>query len=388
MKFLIQIILLVITSLILVSSVSFDDTLGQIYSILVAFYRLRENFAIEYIMYLAIITLLVLGSIATGLFGRKIGVTGLQWIISNLVFIMLLTIIVYLEVYLNSIPISILTWIESESLNIFGDSNLVLLGSSISAAVASSTKKDLNISDYCLKRFINKTMNLEPYRAYYRFMSHLPPYLDQVLIGILLSDASIERPSKTGLARLSVILGEHSLPYLLHLCALFEPFIDTSFSFQDVTNKTITKKYSTVRFKTVMAPIFVYYHKMFYIWDENSQRYVKIIPKNIDSLITPVVLAHLIMGDGNLKKGESIIRIYTNSFTRLEVEMLASTITSRLGIETKAVHDRNGQYMLSIKKSQIEKVRLLLSPYMHPSMAYKLGISGIEFCYEKIKDQI
>jgi NADH-ubiquinone oxidoreductase chain 5 len=38
-------------------------------------------------MYLAIITLLLLGSIASGLFGRKIGVTGAQLITSSLVFI-------------------------------------------------------------------------------------------------------------------------------------------------------------------------------------------------------------------------------------------------------------------------------------------------------------
>jgi hypothetical protein len=48
MNFLILKILLVITSLILVSSVSYYNILGQTYSILVAFYRLRGSFAIEY----------------------------------------------------------------------------------------------------------------------------------------------------------------------------------------------------------------------------------------------------------------------------------------------------------------------------------------------------
>ena len=73
-------------------------------------------------MYLAIITLPLLGSIASGLFGRKIGVTGAQLITSSLVFITtLLAITAYLEVGLNSIPVSIqlFTWIDSESLNVF-----------------------------------------------------------------------------------------------------------------------------------------------------------------------------------------------------------------------------------------------------------------------------
>nr|YP_010218773.1 NADH dehydrogenase subunit 5 [Morchella brunnea]UBU98408.1 NADH dehydrogenase subunit 5 [Morchella brunnea] len=73
-------------------------------------------------MYLAIITLPLLGSIASGLFGRKIGVTGAQLITSSLVILTtLLAIAAYFEVGLNSIPVSIklFTWIDSESLNVF-----------------------------------------------------------------------------------------------------------------------------------------------------------------------------------------------------------------------------------------------------------------------------
>jgi hypothetical protein len=221
-------------------------------------------------------------------------------------------------------------------------------------------------------------------------MSILPPYLHQVAIGLLLSDGSLERPSRTGGARLSVILGVGTLPYLLHLFNLFEPYIDKGgVTLSDVYNKKTGKYYSTARLKTVMMPVFVYYHDMFYRLDENTQRYVKRLPEDIDSLMTPVVLAHLIMGDGNLK-GEGIIRIYTNSFTKIEAEKLAVTITSKLDIKTKAVHDRNGQYILTINKSQLGKVRTLIESYMHPSMLYKLGICGgtVGFNYKKISDQI
>jgi LAGLIDADG DNA endonuclease family len=155
--------------------------------------------------------------------------------------------------------------------------------------------------------------------THYRLMSIFPPYLHQVAIGLLLSDGSIERPTRTGGARLSVILGINSLPYLLHLYNLFEPYIDSGFSISEVSNKKTGKSYDTARFQTGMMPIFVNYHDMFYYYDEVAQRYIKRVPENIDSLMTPVVLANLIMGDGNLKGSEGIIRIYTNSFTRLEV---------------------------------------------------------------------
>ena len=87
--------------------------------------------------------------------------------------------------------------------------------------------------------------------------------------------------------------------------------------------------------------------------------------------------------------GENIIRIYTNSFTKLDVENLDSAITSKLGIVTRAVHDRNNQYMLRISRTQLEKVREIIGPHMHPSMSYKLGLSSCNknFDYNNITDE-
>nr|QDG01254.1 NADH dehydrogenase subunit 5 [Scytalidium sp.] len=72
-------------------------------------------------MYLAIIILPLLGSIVSGFFGRKVGVTGAQIITcSSVIVTTLLAIVAFFEVGLNSIPVSInlFRWIDSESLNI------------------------------------------------------------------------------------------------------------------------------------------------------------------------------------------------------------------------------------------------------------------------------
>jgi len=59
-------------------------------------------------MYLLIIILPLLGSILSGFFGRKIGVSGSQIITTTLVILTtLLAIIAYIEVGLNNIPVSI-----------------------------------------------------------------------------------------------------------------------------------------------------------------------------------------------------------------------------------------------------------------------------------------
>ena len=72
-------------------------------------------------MYLAIITLPLLGSIVSGFFGRKVGVSGAQLITCLCVIITtLLSIIAFFEVGMNNIPVSInlFKWIDSESLNV------------------------------------------------------------------------------------------------------------------------------------------------------------------------------------------------------------------------------------------------------------------------------
>jgi len=72
-------------------------------------------------MYLAIIVLPLLGSIASGFFGRKIGVSGAQLITClSVVLTTTLAILAFFEVGLNNIPVSIhlFRWIDSETLNI------------------------------------------------------------------------------------------------------------------------------------------------------------------------------------------------------------------------------------------------------------------------------
>jgi NADH-ubiquinone oxidoreductase chain 5 len=59
-------------------------------------------------MYLAIITLPLLGAIVSGFFGRKVGVSGAQLITSlSIIITTILAVIAFFEVGLNGIPVSI-----------------------------------------------------------------------------------------------------------------------------------------------------------------------------------------------------------------------------------------------------------------------------------------
>lgn len=72
-------------------------------------------------MYLAIIILPLLGSIVSGFFGRKVGVSGAHLITCMCVIVTtLLALVSFFEVGLNNIPVSIILfkWVDSESLDV------------------------------------------------------------------------------------------------------------------------------------------------------------------------------------------------------------------------------------------------------------------------------
>jgi len=89
------------------------------------------------------------------------------------------------------------------------------------------------------------------------------------------------------------------------------------------------------------------------------------------------------MGDGNFLKERNIIRIYTNSFTKLDVYFLSDVIFSNLGIINKVIHDRNNQYIIIIEKNYLNLTREIVFSYMHPSMLYKIGINSNSFLINK-----
>lgn len=72
-------------------------------------------------MYLALISIPLLGSMVSGFFGRKVGVSGAQLIsCASVIITTLVAIVAFFEVGFNNMPVSIhlFRWIDSESFNI------------------------------------------------------------------------------------------------------------------------------------------------------------------------------------------------------------------------------------------------------------------------------
>lgn len=116
------------------------------------------------------------------------------------------------------------------------------------------------MTDLTIKRYVLKTLNIENYKKDYRLSLKLPKYLNDTLIGLLLSDGGLERPRVGSNVRLSLVMSINNYSYILHLYNLFEPYIDSDIQFLYIKgfNSSCNKKYYTVRFKTISIPQLLY----------------------------------------------------------------------------------------------------------------------------------
>ena len=200
----------------------------------------------------------------------------------------------------------------------------------------------------------------------------LPENLHSIFIGTMLGDGSLYRTSLTSNVRFEVSFGQKYELFALYLGELFKDYMSNPVKQIEINVKnTVYKNY---RLKTKSIPIFLQYYDMFYEYNENLNKFIKVIPKNIIDNLNPIVLAYLIMTDGNYDKGRKRVRIYTNSYKKEEVENLAKAINNKLNIYTGVMHDRNNQYILTIGANYLELLRKTVSPYFHSSMLYRIGL--------------
>lgn len=197
-------------------------------------------------------------------------------------------------------------------------------------------------------------------------MIKLPNYYKSIIIGLLLSDGWLTIASKTTKnARLGFKQTINNVPYvwfvfneLSHYCSSY-PNISES-------NRLGKVYYGLVFFFTRTLPCFTELYQLFYI------NKVKVIPENIYNLLTPVALAHLIMGDGGFKsKG---IYICTDSYSTQDVVRLMNVLIIRYDLKC-TLHKASNKcgYIIYISRNSLYKVKEIVKPYFIPSMVYKLG---------------
>lgn len=210
-----------------------------------------------------------------------------------------------------------------------------------------------------------------------RALTSLPSELSEAIIGMLLGDAGCFRTSKspTSNSRLEFSFGKDRFVFAKFIEELLQDFVTTSVSSRLVNaipgGPSIHTSY---RLKTIALPVFNFYRDLFYKQDPVTGKFVKFVPKMIIQYLSPIALAHLVMGDGNFHAATKTIRIYTNGFTHADVVRLASAIQSKFGITVGVRHDRKNQYILTIGAKELTKFQELVREHMHESMLYRIGL--------------
>jgi hypothetical protein len=121
-----------------------------------------------------------------------------------------------------------------------------------------------------------------------------------------------------------------------------------------------------VGFSTRQLPCFNELYELFY------RNKIKVIPNNIYELLTPIALAHWIMGDGAiLNKG---LVLCTDSFSLQEVVKLINVLKIKYDINSTIQGLKNGRPRIYILPESMPRLRDLVKPYMLNSMYYKLNI--------------
>jgi hypothetical protein len=101
---------------------------------------------------------------------------------------------------------------------------------------------------------------------------------------------------------------------------------------------------------------------------------LKIVPANIYELLTPVALAHLIMGDGSAR--DYGLTLCTDCFVLSDVVRLMNVLIIRYGLNCTLQKRKDNQYRIYIASSSMPLLRSIVTPYIHSSMMYKLGFSS------------
>lgn len=199
-------------------------------------------------------------------------------------------------------------------------------------------------------------------------MVRLPFHIQSIMVGLILSDAWIvfdSTRSKNALLGFSQSGANSS--YLWFVFNLLSHYCSSYPTYR--IRKYKGKLNYSLQFKTRAMACITELRSLFY--PELSTK--KAIPVNIYDLLTPVALAHWIMGDGGFKsKG---IYLCTDSYTSQDVVRLMNVLIVRYDLKCTLHKSSNGLgYRIYISRNSVGKVVEIVKPYLIPSMYYKVGI--------------
>lgn len=187
----------------------------------------------------------------------------------------------------------------------------------------------------------------------------------------MLGDCSIEKPSPTSNSRLQFKQSTKNKVYIEHLFSIFKEFCGTDpkimSKFDSRPNKN--KIYEAIKFQTFSLPCFNKYKDIFY---NNG---VKIVPLNLEELLTARGLAFWLMDDGY--SSVSGFYICTESFSIEDLDLIVKVLQTNFNLKSTYHKTTNGNRIYIHSTSKKDLINLV-KPYFIPHFYYKLEGSTLE----------
>lgn len=206
--------------------------------------------------------------------------------------------------------------------------------------------------------------------------------LEQILIGLLLGDVCVQGQNrKNGLACLFFELSVNNKSYIFYLYKLFKQYSRSEPRIvKRIANKGTGKtSFTRIQFATNTLVCFNELYLTFY------PKGKKIVPLNIEELLTPLGLAYWICEKGSFNKKHNYINIDTNSYTLQEVDLLLGVLRSKFNLNCTMKEERIG-YTITIAASSISHIQSLLKPIMPSIMLHKIGLNKESASLCSVKD--
>jgi len=196
----------------------------------------------------------------------------------------------------------------------------------------------------------------------------LPEELKQILVGLMLGDLNAQKQTINSNVRLRFEQGLVHEQYLMHLYELFKSYcLAAPKTANRLPDKRTGKVYARITFTTCTLPCFNEIYNLFYLEGK------KIIPSNINELLTASSLAYWLADDGTFAKGKDVVILSTDSFSESDVDLLLAVLQNKFGLKCRKDKSING-FRIIIVKSSLGKFRELVQSHLPSSMLYKIGL--------------
>lgn len=196
-----------------------------------------------------------------------------------------------------------------------------------------------------------------------------------VLVGSLLGDGYAERLQSGGVRFRFRQQAKHKN----YIFWLYEFFNTRGYCSNNLPvlfeQKYGNKVYQAYRFGTYGFSSLMWLYKLFYTHDK-----IKIVPKNIADLLTPLALAIWITSSGKFINGE--VELFTKFFKEKDLNKLIYILENSLGLVCTIYKSNKNYYVVTIPKEYVKILQAIVAPYAIPGLKNKIGLQ-VEPSYYK-----